>query len=43
MIVDLLRDDAKRREYSKRAVERAGDFGVDRYVDQITGMVESAG
>lgn len=43
VIVDLLRDDAKRREYSKRAVERAGDFGVDRYVDQITGMVESAG
>ena len=43
VIIDLLRDDVKRRDYSGRAVKRAGDFGVDRYVGQLVDMIEAAG
>lgn len=41
VIINLLRDDAKRQDYGIKAVKRAADFGTDRYVDHIVDMIET--
>lgn len=40
VVIGLLRDDAKRQHYRSRALKRAGDFGVDKYVNHIVDMIE---